>query len=112
MSESWKQFAGTGVWEEVNFEFIFFFFFWRNTRPISLIKLKGVTNQVFVDEELIYFCFYWTHRGFLRQSTFTTLYILVTNQKHAKKPIVPRGREKKRNIFQREFLIYMEKMQI
>lgn len=47
-------------------------------------------------KNLIYFCVPG-HTGFL-QSTFTTLYILVTNQKHAKKPIVPVKRKKIKTI--------------
>lgn len=35
--------------------------FLKITRPISLRKLKVVTKQVFVDEDLVYFCFNWTH---------------------------------------------------
>lgn len=48
--------VGTGVWEEVCGEVCCF----CRVRPVSLIKPKGVTKQVFVDAEF-YFCFYWTH---------------------------------------------------
>lgn len=49
---------GTGAWEEVYLDVCCFL---RITRPISLRKLKVVTKQVFVDEDLVYFCFNWTH---------------------------------------------------